>query len=111
MGEVFGIIVDKRQSRLFLFALRSAAPEGEALQAANLNHHIFYHRVGTPQSDDKLIYERPDEPEWLMSAHVTEDGRYALIYLSQSRAEKSLVLHGFGRSAAAKFCRAGCETD
>ncbi len=73
-----------KDNRGFFYSRYDAPVEGTALQAANLNHRIFYHRTGTKQNEDRLIYERPDEPEWLMSAHVTEDGRYALIYLSKS---------------------------
>ena len=85
-----------KDNRGFFYSRYEAPPEGEALQLANLNHRIFYHRVGTPQSDDKLIYERPDEPEWRMSAHVTEDGRYALIYLSKAGPKNRLYYMDLG---------------
>lgn len=40
---------------------------------------IYYHRLGTPQSDDVVVYERPDQPKWGLSGAVTEDGRYLVI--------------------------------
>jgi prolyl oligopeptidase len=48
-------------------------------QSLNKNQQVFYHRVGTLQSDDVLAYKRPDQPEWGFSASVTDDGRYLVI--------------------------------
>jgi prolyl oligopeptidase len=66
---------------LGFFYSRYPAPTGDALLAENRNHTLYYHRVGTPQSEDLLIYERPDQPEWGISASVSEDGRYAVLHL------------------------------
>lgn len=41
---------------------RYPKPDGSALAAKNENHQVFYHKVGTPQSADKLIYEDPANP-------------------------------------------------
>jgi prolyl oligopeptidase len=60
------------------------ADESKGLRAANRFHKVYYHVVGTPQAHDKLMYERPDEPEWLMGTHVSDDGRYAIVSLSKS---------------------------
>lgn len=56
------------------------APAAEALKATNYFHKIFFHRLGTPQSEDKLIFDRPDDKEMNVGAAVTDDGRYLLIY-------------------------------
>ncbi|HMB89697.1 MAG TPA: prolyl oligopeptidase family serine peptidase [Rhodothermales bacterium] len=45
---------------------------------------IYYHRVGTPQADDRLVYERPDEPELTFALRVTHDGRYLIVSGSES---------------------------
>ncbi len=47
------------------------------------NQAVYYHRLGTPQSDDLLIYARPDQPKWGLHASLSEDGRYLLITLSE----------------------------
>ena len=40
---------------------------------------LYYHRLGTPQSADVLIYERSDEPDWGFGGGVTDDGQYLVI--------------------------------
>ncbi|MDB5094479.1 MAG: prolyl endopeptidase [Candidatus Eremiobacteraeota bacterium] len=42
-------------------------------------HKVFFHRLGTPQSTDVLVYERPDHKDWSLNALTTEDGRYLVI--------------------------------
>lgn len=42
---------------------------------ANMGQQLWYHVVGTPQSDDALVLEISDQPDWQESAEVTDDGR------------------------------------
>ncbi|MBI1356642.1 MAG: prolyl oligopeptidase family serine peptidase [Acidobacteria bacterium] len=59
---------------------RYAEPEsGAAFQSTNLNQKLYYHRIGTPQADDVLVYERPDHPDWGFSPSVSSDGRWLVI--------------------------------
>jgi prolyl oligopeptidase len=48
------------------------------------NQKLYYHRLGTAQKDDVLVYERPDQPGWFVWGEVTADGRYLLIYVEQT---------------------------
>jgi prolyl oligopeptidase len=59
------------------------APEAEALKAANYFHKVMFHKLGTPQSEDKLIFDRPDDKELNLGAHVTDDGRYLMLHQSK----------------------------
>jgi prolyl oligopeptidase len=59
------------------------APEAEALKAANYFHKVFFHKLGTPQSEDKLIFDRPDDKELNVGANVTDDGRYLVLHQSK----------------------------
>lgn len=62
------------------FYSRFPTPEaGQAFQKLNLNQKVYYHRLGQPQAQDALVYERPDHPEWGFGSSVTEDGRYLVI--------------------------------
>ncbi|WP_158944492.1 prolyl oligopeptidase family protein [Granulicella sp. S190] len=67
------------------------APEAEALKAANYFHKIFFHTLGTPQSEDKLIFDRPDDKELNLGAQVTDDGRYLVIHQSKGTSPNNEV--------------------
>jgi prolyl oligopeptidase len=70
---------------------RYDAPEGAALKQANFYHKLYYHKLGTDQSKDLLIYERPDQKEWGFNGVVTEDGRYLVIYVWHGTASENGV--------------------
>ena len=72
---------------------RYDAPEGDALKQANYFHKLYYHKLGTPQSEDRLIYERPDQKEWGFDGQVTEDGRYLIIYVWHGTASENGVFY------------------
>ena len=63
----------------FFYSRYPEPPLNKALEAALSGQAIYYHRIGTTQFDDVLIYERPDQPAWIVGGSVTEDGRYLLI--------------------------------
>jgi prolyl oligopeptidase len=54
-------------------------PQASALKAANYFHKIYFHKLGTPQSQDTLVFDRPDDKELTVGASVTDDGRYLVI--------------------------------
>ncbi|HZY85326.1 MAG TPA: prolyl oligopeptidase family serine peptidase [Gemmataceae bacterium] len=67
-----------------LFYSRYPGPKaGEKYQAVPRHQKAYYHRLGTPQADDVLVYERPDRPDWLLNVRVTGDGRYLVIRLAE----------------------------
>lgn len=65
------------------FYSRYPEPVGDEMLAANRNQKLYYHRIGTPQSEDVLVYERPDHPDWGFGAGVSDDGRYLVVSVSQ----------------------------
>ncbi|TVQ08591.1 MAG: S9 family peptidase [Balneolaceae bacterium] len=66
---------------------------GEELTAENTNVKLYYHRLGTDQSEDVLIYERPDEPNWMIGGSVSHDGNYLIISLSESSAPRNRLYY------------------
>jgi prolyl oligopeptidase len=60
---------------------------------ANYYHKLFYHKLGTPQSDDKLIYERKDEKEWAFNGNVTEDGEFLIISVRKGTEPKNAIFY------------------
>ena len=61
------------------FYSRYPQPSDKALTDVNRFQKLYYHRLGTDQAEDVLVYERPDQPDWGMNAEVTDDGRYAVL--------------------------------
>ena len=55
------------------------------------NQRFYYHRLGTPQSEDRLIHEIPEEPKWFVRGGTTEDGRYAVITIARGSSFENLV--------------------
>src|SRR3989475_260677 len=51
----------------------------KALTSVNRFQKVYYHRLGSDQTQDVLVYERPDQPDWGFSAAVTDDGRYLVM--------------------------------
>jgi prolyl oligopeptidase len=66
-------------SRGFFYSRYDEPKPGETFTSLNLNQKLYYHRLGTPQTDDVLVYKRPDHPEWGFSAGVSEDGRWLVV--------------------------------
>ena len=67
------------------FYQRYPAPEGGNPKVFTKMEHrkAYYHRMGTPQSEDRLVFELPEHPEWSFGAGVSTDGRYLVISISQ----------------------------
>src|ERR1700693_1338542 len=63
----------------FYYSGYDAPTDSQILKAANQYHKLFFHKLGTPQSQDALIYTRTDDPGWYIGAEVTDDGRYLII--------------------------------
>lgn len=51
---------------------------------ANLNQEVFYHFLGTDQSEDILCWKDPENPKHSFSADITDDGKFLLLYTSES---------------------------
>ncbi|MBN2572608.1 MAG: S9 family peptidase, partial [Ignavibacteriales bacterium] len=65
------------------FYSRYDEPKSEdKLKAENEYHKVYYHKIGTPQSEDELIYEDKSNPKRNFYAGVTEDEKYLILYIS-----------------------------
>ncbi len=65
----------------FFYSRYDEPKEGEALTGANYYQKLYFHKLGTPQSEDVLVYHRPDQKEWGFGGGVTDDGRYLAIHV------------------------------
>jgi len=72
---------------------RYAAPKAiELLKAANEYQKLYFHKLGTPQSTDTLVYTRRDDPNWFVAGQVTDDGRYLIISASHGDEVQNTLL-------------------
>jgi len=67
----------------FFYSRYDAPKPGEALTGVNKHQKVYFHKLGTPQDADPLVYARPDQPDWGLGADVTDDGKYLVIYQSE----------------------------
>ncbi|QDU55976.1 prolyl oligopeptidase family serine peptidase [Aeoliella mucimassa] len=75
----FGGMDWDRHGTGFYYARYPKPGEGEKFQSVALNQKIYYHKLGTPQAEDKLVYERPDHPDWSFGVSVTEEGDWLVL--------------------------------
>jgi prolyl oligopeptidase len=67
----------------------------EATKLADVNYFqkLYYHRIGTEQSADVLVYDRPDQKEWGFGATATDDGHYLIITATKGTAHKYRIFY------------------
>lgn len=82
----------KRDGSGFFYSRYPEPGEGEAFTGRNTNHMVYFHRIGTDQSEDVLVYENRDQPEYNFYSSATEDGRYLVIGVSKATS-KNMILY------------------
>ena len=75
----------------FYYSRYDEPTEATKLAGVNYFQKLYFHKLGTPQSADTLVYDRPDQKEWGFSGEVTDDGRYLVISSSQGTERKSRI--------------------
>src|SRR5437764_2364702 len=83
----------KKDGSGFFYSRYDKPDEKDKLRSQVYNHKLFFHQLGTPQSQDKLIYERPDQKEWLFNAELTDDGRYLIITVQRGTDPKNRIFY------------------
>jgi prolyl oligopeptidase len=93
-----------RDNKGFFYSRYPEPNAGEKFQGLSLNQKLYYHKLGTPQSEDLLIYERPDQPKWSINGLVTDDGRYLIVMVSDGTTSRRYrVFYKDLEKAAAKL--------
>src|SRR5436853_844854 len=83
----------KKDGSGFFYSRYDQPDEKNTLRSQVYNHTLFFHQLGTPQAQDKLIYERSDQKEWLFDAQVTDDGRYLIITVQRGTDPKNRIFY------------------
>lgn len=66
----------------FYYSAYDAPVEGKEFSNVNENHKIYYHKIGTPQSADKLVYQNTNAPKRFYTASTSDDEQFLFIYES-----------------------------
>ena len=77
----------------FFYSRYDEPNEKTKLEDVNYYQKLYYHKLGTQQSEDILIYHRSDEKEWGFGGNVTEDGKYLIISIWLGTDSKNLVFY------------------
>ena len=59
------------------------------MEGANYFQKLYYHKIGTDQSEDALVYDRPDHKKWGFGGGESDDGNYLLIHIWQGSSESN----------------------
>ncbi|HSK71709.1 MAG TPA: prolyl oligopeptidase family serine peptidase, partial [Pyrinomonadaceae bacterium] len=75
----------------FFYSRFPDATEGKELRDTNFGQKFYFHKLGTPQSEDTVVYERPDNKEYFVGGSVTEDGNWLIIRVGKGTGRESMV--------------------
>ena len=89
----FSGIAWTKDGKGFFYARFPEPPAGKALEADLKDHQLWYHKVGTAQDQDRLIYWRKELPRYFVGADVSDDGRYLTITLSNGTDPKNRLFY------------------
>ncbi len=94
-----------KNSKGFYYGRFPTPKNGEEMMAQNIHKKIYFHEIGKPQSEDLLVYERPNQPKQGLYAWVTEDGKYLLIQVSQGTDTKNGLFYKDLRNPTSKVIK------
>jgi prolyl oligopeptidase len=82
-----------KDSKGFFYSRFDEPKTGDKFTSLNFNQKLYYHRVGTPQNDDVLVYRRPDHPDWGIYGGVSDDGRYLIISIRKGTDRRYRIVY------------------
>ncbi|MFL6468532.1 MAG: prolyl oligopeptidase family serine peptidase [Pyrinomonadaceae bacterium] len=77
----------------FFYSAFPQTTSGGELKQETFNQKIYFHKLGTPQSQDFIVYERPDDKELFVGGDVTEDGNYFIISVNKGTRPENMVYY------------------
>jgi prolyl oligopeptidase len=81
----------KKDGSGFYYARFDAPKPGDELSGVNKNQKVYFHKVGTSQDADALVYQRSDKPDWGFNPEITDDGRFLLLYQSEGTERENRI--------------------
>ncbi len=83
----------RRDGSGFYYSRYDEPAGGQSMRGLNYHQKLFFHRLGTPQSADELVYHNPAHKEWGYSGDVTEDGRHLIITVRQGTDPRNRIFY------------------
>lgn len=77
----------------FFYSRYPEPPRNNQINQQVVDQALYYHALGKPQSEDVLIYRRPDLPRWNIDAQVSEDGRYLWVTFQNGTAPRNELFY------------------
>ena len=85
----------------FFYSSYDKPKEGSALSGLTQYHKLYYHRLGTPQSQDQLVFGGEKTPRRYISGYVTEDQRWLVITAAESTTGNELYIKDLSKKDGA----------
>jgi prolyl oligopeptidase len=77
----------------FYYSAYEKPKAGDEYESLNTSQRLFFHKLGQNQTEDQLIFVRPDHPEWGFGATVSEDGKYLVLSISEGTDERNRIFY------------------
>ena len=75
----------------FYYSRFPATTEEEKFQSLNKNMMVYFHQLGSPQEQDRVVFATPDHPEWRSNATATDDGKHLVITIAEVSSNYSIA--------------------
>lgn len=89
----FSTVSWARDGKGFYYSRYAEPKPGAALEESNYFNKLYFHELGKKQSEDVLVYDRPDKKRWSFHPDVTRDGRYLVVTIAEGTDPKYGVLY------------------
>jgi len=77
----------------FYYSSYAPVKKGEELKSNTFFQKIYFHKLGTPQSEDRVVYERPDNKEYFSNAEISEDGKWLIVTVGKGTERMNMVYY------------------
>ncbi|MEW6468917.1 MAG: prolyl oligopeptidase family serine peptidase [Bacteroidota bacterium] len=95
----------------FYYSAYPAPSDGHTYSKKNENNKVFYHKLGTKQSEDQVVYEDPAHPDWNFGMGVSDNGRIAALFTTESTSGNALSLKDLSKNGDWKAVDATFASD
>jgi prolyl oligopeptidase len=76
----------------FYYSGMARPVEGGEYRDETRGLQVRFHRLGTVQADDRPVFSAPEEPDWIPTAEVSDDGRYLVLTINRGTSPENRLL-------------------